>query len=41
MRQLPANKDVNTEAEEATALEAVTRRQPMKIQETEKTSYML
>jgi hypothetical protein len=27
---------VNTEAEEATALEAVTRRQPVKLQQTEK-----
>jgi hypothetical protein len=31
-RQSPASKDVNTKAEEATALEAVTRRQPVKIQ---------
>jgi hypothetical protein len=31
MRQSPTSQDVNTEAEEATALEAVTRRQPMKI----------
>jgi hypothetical protein len=37
MRQLPASKDVNIEAEEANAFEAVTRRQPMKIQHTEKT----
>jgi hypothetical protein len=35
--QSPAGKNVNTEAEEATALEAVTRRQPVKIQQTEKT----
>jgi hypothetical protein len=28
----PASKDVNTEAEEATVLEAVTRRQTVKIQ---------
>jgi hypothetical protein len=41
VRQLSASKDVNTEAEEATALEAVTRRQPMKIQQTEKISNML
>jgi hypothetical protein len=34
MRHLPASTDVNTEAEEATALEAVTRRQPAKIQQT-------
>jgi hypothetical protein len=33
----PANKDMNTETEEATALEAVTSRQPVKIQQTEKT----
>jgi hypothetical protein len=38
VRQSSASKDVNTEAEEATALEAVTRRQPVKIQQTEKTS---
>jgi hypothetical protein len=37
VRQSPASKDVNTEAEEATALEAVTRRQPVKLQQTEKT----
>jgi hypothetical protein len=36
MRQLPASKGVNTEAEEAKALEAVTRQQPVKIQLTEK-----
>jgi hypothetical protein len=30
------SKDINMEAEEATALEAVTRRQPAKIQQTEK-----
>jgi hypothetical protein len=36
VRQSPASKDVNTEAEEATVLEAFTRRQPMKIQQTEK-----
>jgi hypothetical protein len=41
MRQLKASKGVNTEAGEATALEAVTRRQSVKIQQTEKTSYML
>jgi hypothetical protein len=35
VRQSPANKDVNTEAEEPTILEAVTRRQPVKIQQTE------
>jgi hypothetical protein len=41
VRQSPTIKDVNTEAEEATALEAVTRRQPVKIQQTDKTSYVL
>jgi hypothetical protein len=37
VRQSPASKDVNTEAEEVTALEAVTRRQLVKIQQTKKT----
>jgi hypothetical protein len=37
VRQSPASKDVNKEAEEVTALEDVTRRQPVKIQQTEKT----
>jgi hypothetical protein len=36
VRQSQASKDVNTGAEEATGLEAVTRRQPVKIQQTEK-----
>jgi hypothetical protein len=40
VRQSPASKNMNTEAEEGTALEAVTRRQPVKIQQTE-ISYML
>jgi hypothetical protein len=40
-RQSPVSKDVNTEAEEATALEAVTRRQQVKVQQTEKASYLL
>jgi transcriptional regulator of aromatic amino acid metabolism len=31
VRQSPASKDVNTEAEKAAALEAVMRRQPLKI----------
>jgi hypothetical protein len=35
VRQSPDSKDVNTEAEEATALKAVIRRQRVKIQETE------
>jgi hypothetical protein len=34
VRQSPASKGVNTEAEEVTALETVTRRQPVKIQHT-------
>jgi hypothetical protein len=42
VRQSPAGNDVNTEAEEATALEAVIRREPVEIvQQTEKTSYVL
>jgi hypothetical protein len=41
VRQSPASKDVNRESEEATALEAVTRRQPVKAEQTEKTSYLL
>jgi hypothetical protein len=44
VRQSPASKDVNTEAEEAeeaTALKAVTRRQPVKIQQIEKNYCML
>jgi hypothetical protein len=40
LRESPASKDVNTKAEEATPLEAVTRRQPLKTQQTEKTSYV-
>jgi hypothetical protein len=39
--RVAGHKDVNTEDEEATALAAVTRRQPVKIQQTEKTSYVL
>jgi hypothetical protein len=39
--QSPASNVVNTEAEEAMALEAVTRRQPVKIRQTEMTSYVL
>jgi hypothetical protein len=31
VRESPASKDVNTQAEECTALGAVTRRQPVKI----------
>jgi anti-sigma factor RsiW len=41
VRQSLASKDVNTEAEEAMALEAVTRRRPVKIQQTKKTLYVL
>jgi hypothetical protein len=37
VRWPPASKDVNTEYEAATAFEAVTRRQSVKIQQTEKT----
>jgi hypothetical protein len=37
MRQSPATNGVNTETDEATALEAVTRRQSVTIQQTEKT----
>jgi hypothetical protein len=41
VRQLQASKDLNTEAKEASALEAVTKRQAVEIQQTEKTSYVL
>jgi hypothetical protein len=41
MRQSPANKGVKTEAEEGTVLETVIRRQTVKIQHTEKASYVL
>jgi hypothetical protein len=37
VRQWPASKCVNTVGEEITALEAVTRRQRVKIQQNEKT----
>jgi hypothetical protein len=40
LRQYPASKDVNTQAGEATPLEAITRRQPLKTQQTEKISYV-
>jgi hypothetical protein len=40
VRQLPASKDVNMEAEKATWLEAVTR-QPMKTHQIEKNSCVL
>jgi hypothetical protein len=41
VRQAPVSKDVNMEAEEAMALEAIIRRQPVKLQQTEKTLYVL
>jgi hypothetical protein len=41
VRRSSASKDVTTDAEEATVLEAVTKHQPMKIQQTEKTLYVL
>jgi hypothetical protein len=37
VRQSPVSKGVNTEAEEATVFEAVTRQRLVKIQQTEKT----
>jgi hypothetical protein len=37
VRQSAVSKDTNTEAEEATALSAVTRQQPVKAQQSEKT----
>jgi hypothetical protein len=39
-QQSPASKDLNTETEEATVLEDVTRQQLVKIQQTEKSSYV-
>lgn len=36
MRQLKAGKDVNMDAEEAMAVEAVTWKQPLKIKQTDK-----
>jgi hypothetical protein len=41
VREPPVSKDVYTEAEEATALEAVTRQRLVKTQQTEKISYVL
>jgi hypothetical protein len=41
MRQSPANKGVNTEAEEARMLEAVNRRQAVKILQTDKAKCVL
>jgi hypothetical protein len=37
VKQSPASKDVDAEAEEATALEGVTKQRLVKIQKTEKT----
>jgi hypothetical protein len=37
----PASKDVNTEAEGGRALENITGRQQVKMQQAKKTSYML
>jgi hypothetical protein len=36
VKHSPASKGLNTDVEEATALEAVTRRQPVKIQQIKK-----
>jgi hypothetical protein len=41
VRQSPASKDMNTEAEEATALETVTRRQTVNTQQVEKSLCVL
>jgi hypothetical protein len=41
VRQSPTGKGVNSEAKEATALKAVNRRRPVKIQQIEKTLYVL
>jgi hypothetical protein len=41
VRESLASKDVNMEAEEATVLETVTRQQLVKMQQTEKTLYVL
>jgi hypothetical protein len=41
VRQSPSSKGVNTEAEEAMALEAVTRQRLVKTQQTEKISCMI
>jgi hypothetical protein len=41
VRMSPASKGAHTEAEEATALEAVTRRQPVKIQQIDETYCVL
>jgi hypothetical protein len=36
-----ASKNVNTEVEEATVVEAITKQQPVKTQQTEKILYVL
>jgi hypothetical protein len=41
VRWSPVNEDVNTDAEEATLLEAVTMQQPPKRQQNEKVPYVL
>jgi hypothetical protein len=41
VRQLLASKDLNMEAEEAMALVDVTRQQPVKTEQTEKSLYVL
>jgi hypothetical protein len=41
VRHSPASKDVNTEVKEVTALKAITRQQPVKIQQTEKSHWVL
>jgi hypothetical protein len=41
VRQSPASKNVNTEAKEAISLEAITMQQLVKIEQTEKTLYVL
>jgi hypothetical protein len=41
VRESPASKDVNTEAEASTGLEAVTRQRFVKTQQAEKAYYLL
>jgi hypothetical protein len=41
VRESPASRDVNTKAEEATALKTFTRREPVKMQQTEEILYVL
>jgi hypothetical protein len=41
VRQSPASTNVNTDAKEATALEAIIRQQPVKIQQINESSYVL